>query len=184
MRRVPDHVLVVFDEAYYELVDSDVFPDTPAYVRQGYGNVLVMRSFSKVYGLAGARLGYGIGSPELLAPLNRIKEPFAVNLLAQAAGIAALEDRAFLEESVTINQAGRQYLYQEFKRLGLRYVKSHTNFVLVEIGPNATELQQELLKKGVIVRPCTAYDLPTFLRITIGSESENARLVDALEMTL
>jgi histidinol-phosphate aminotransferase len=145
---------------------------------------MVMRSFSKVYGLAGVRLGYTISTPEILAPLNQVKEPFAVNLLAQAAGIAALKDKAFFETSVAANRAGREYLYSEFERLGLPYLKSHTNFVLVEIGERALELQQTLLKKGVIVRPCTGYDLPTFLRITVGSESENARLIHALETLL
>jgi histidinol-phosphate aminotransferase len=181
MAGVPDHVLVIFDEAYYELVDSDLYPDTLDYIRQGRKNVMIMRSFSKVYGLAGVRLGYAVAAPEVLAPLNQVKEPFAVNLLAQAAGIAALEDEAFLKKSVETNRAGRQFLYREFERLGLRYLESHTNFVLVEIGSNAVQVQQQLLRAGVIVRPCTGYDLPDYLRVTVGSESENARLIRSLE---
>ena len=181
MERVPDHVLVVFDEAYYELVDSDEYPDTFRYIRQGRENVMVVRTFSKVYGLAGIRLGYAIATPEALAPLNRVKEPFAVNLLAQVAGIAALEDDEFLLKSVAANREGRLFLYREFDRLGLRYLESHANFVLVELGPQAVEIQQRLLERGVIVRPCTAYDLPSWLRVTVGNEAQNARLVRAIE---
>ncbi len=181
MSKVPDHVLVVFDEAYYEFVDSDQFPDTLRYIREGRGNVLVMRTFSKAYGLAGIRLGYAVADPEVLAPLNRVKEPFAVNLLAQVAGVAALKDEAFLKESVAVNHAGRLFLYEQFERLGLRYIKSHTDFVLVEIGPQATTVAQMLLERGVIVRACGGYDLPHFLRITVGTPAQNARLVEALE---
>jgi histidinol-phosphate aminotransferase len=184
MDKVPDHVLVVFDEAYYDFVDSTEYPDTLRYVREGRKNVMTMRTYSKVYGLAGVRLGYAVAEPEVLAPLNVVKEPFAVNLLAQVAGIAALEDEAFLKKSVAANHAGRAFLYGEFDRLGLRYVKSHTNFVLVEIGPQAKTVARTLLKKGVIVRPCTGYDLPHFLRITVGNQAQNVRLIEALEDVL
>jgi len=189
MKKVPDHVLVVFDEAYYEFVDSDVvtnaeYPDTLRYLREGRKNVLVMRTHSKIYGLAGIRLGYAIADPELLAPLHTVKEPFAVNLLAQAAGIAALEDEEYLKASVAANHVGRLCFYREFERLGLFHVKSHANFVLVKVGPRAGQVVQELLKKGVIVRPCTSYDLPEFLRITVGSAEQNARLIAALEDVL
>jgi len=184
MSRVPDHVLVVFDEAYYEFVDADRFPDTLRYVRDGRQNVMVMRTFSKVYGLAGARLGCAVAAPQVLAPLNLVKEPFAVNLLAQAAGIAALEDEAFLEASVATNHAGRLFLYGEFERLGLPYIESHTNFILVKIGPQAGTVAQMLLERGVIVRPCAGYDLPNCLRITVGSQAQNIRLVEALEGVL
>ncbi len=181
MSGIPDHVLVVFDEAYYELVDSAEFPDILRYVREGRRNVMTMRTFSKVYGLAGIRLGYAIAAPEILAPLNKVKEPFAVNLLAQAAGIAALEDKAFLKKTVTANHAGRVYLYGEFERLKLPYITSHTNFVLVKIGPQAGTVVQMLLEEGVIVRPCTGYDLPAFLRITVGDQAQNTRLIEVLE---
>jgi len=184
MSRVPDHVLVVFDEAYYEFVDAGRFPDTLRYVRDGRQNVMTMRTFSKVYGLAGVRLGCAVAAPQVLAPLNLVKEPFAVNLLAQAAGIAALEDEAFLEASVATNHAGRLFLYGEFERLGLPYIESHTNFVLVKIGPQAGTVAQMLLERGIIVRPCAGYDLPDCLRITVGSQAQNTRLVEALEGVL
>jgi len=184
MDKVPDHALVIFDEAYYELVDSDQFPDTLKYVREGRNNVMTMRTFSKVYGLAGIRVGYAIAAPQALAPLFQVKGVFEVNLLAQAAGIGALEDEEFLNETVKSNRAGLRYLYGEFKRLGLNYVESHTNFVLVEIGPRAVEVQQQLLTKGVIVRPCTGYELPNFLRITVGNQAQNSRFIEALESVL
>jgi len=184
MRRVPDRVLVVFDEAYYEFVDSGDYPDTLPFVREGRKNVLIMRTFSKIYGLAGIRLGCAIGDPDVLAPMLKVKEPFAVNLPAQAAGIAALQDEAFLRKSASANHAGRLFLYGEFERLGLFYVRSHTNFVLVRVGPPAGVAVSELLKRGVIVRPCTGYDLPEFLRITVGTPEQNARLIETLEYVL
>jgi len=184
METVPDHVLVIFDEAYFEFVDSDDYPDTFEYIRQGRGNVLTMRTFSKAHGLAGIRLGYAVAAPEVLAPTRRVKGIFDVNLLAQVAGIAALDDEAFLRKSVSANRAGLRYLYGEFARFGLNYVESHGNFVLVEIGPRALDVQQKLLERGVIVRPCTSYDLPDHLRISVGNEAQNARLIRALESVL
>jgi len=184
MERVPDHALVIFDEAYYELVDSDAYPETLDYVREGRANVLVMRTFSKIFGLAGVRLGYAMGVPEVLAPLNRVKEPFAVNLLAQAAGVAALEDTEFVQRTIEATQEERHFLYEQFERLGLETIRSHTNFMLVRVGPEACQVQEELVKRGVIVRPCTGYDLPEFLRVTVGSREQNARLVAALEEIL
>ncbi|MCP4544582.1 MAG: histidinol-phosphate transaminase [Chloroflexi bacterium] len=184
MATVPDHVLVIFDEAYYELVHSDNYPDTLEYIRQGRHNVLTMRTFSKAYGLAGIRLGYAIAPPEILAPMHQVRGVFNVNLLAQAAGIAALEDTEMLTESIAANRSGLRFLYGEFERLGLGYIESHGNFVLVEIGPQATTIQQRLLEHGVIVRPCTAYDLPNFLRVSVGNKAQNARLIKALENVL
>ena len=184
MAHVPDHVLVVFDEAYHEFVASDEYPDTIEYVRQGRNNVMIMHTFSKAYGMAGVRLGYGIAMPEILAPLNKIRGPFAVNRLAQAAGVAALKDEAFLKKSVIANQEGRLFLYREFERLGLPYIESHTNFVLVEIGARATAVQKRLLEQGIIVRPCAGYGLADFLRITVGDQGQNARLIEALKDVL
>lgn len=181
MERVPGRVLVIFDEAYYEYVEAENYPDSLQYVREGRGNVLTMRTLSKSYGLAGVRLGYAISTPEILAPLYQVKEIFAVNLLAQAAGIAALQDEDFLKQSVTANRAGKRFLYGEFDRLGLDYVESHTNFILVKIGPRAAQVQQRLLARGVIVRPCVNYGLPDFFRISIGSQAQNIRLIEALK---
>jgi histidinol-phosphate aminotransferase len=184
MPKVPDHVLVIFDEAYSEFVDSTDCAEGLHYVREGRQNVMVMHTYSKVYGLAGVRLGYAIAMPEVLAPLNRVKEPFAVNLLAQAAGIAALADEEFMRTSLATNQMGRQYLYREFDRMGLPYVRSHTNFVLVKVGAQAGQVMQKLLTKGVIVRPCANYELPEFLRVTVGTQEQHARFIAALEEVL
>jgi len=181
MSQVPDHVLVVFDEAYYEYVDAAEYPDSLQYIREGRPNVLTMRTLSKAYGLAGVRLGYAVAAPDILAPMNQVKEVFNVNLLAQAAGIAALEDDEFLRESVAVNRAGHRFLYGEFDRMGLHYVEGYGNFVLVEIGPQAAEVQKQLLARGVIVRPCANYDLPSFLRISVGNQAQNERLIKALE---
>jgi len=182
--QVPDHVLVVFDEAYYEFVDAEDYPDTLRYVREGRRNVIVLRTFSKGYGIAGIRLGYGVAQPELLAPMNAGKESFPVNRLAQVAGLAALEDDEFLHRTLAMNRAGLAYLYEQFSRLGLKYVESHGNFVLLDVGPAAPYVFEALLRLGVIVRPCTAYDLPHCLRITVGTPEQNARFIAALEGVL
>ncbi len=184
LARVPDNVLVVIDEAYFEYVEDPLFPDALHYVREGRENVVVMRTFSKIYGLAGLRLGYAIGSPATLAHLYCVKEPFSVNMLAQIAGAAALGDDEFLERTLLANRSGRDYLYKEFDRLDLNYLKTQANFILVELGPQAAEIVESLMQKGVIIRPCKAYDLPAFARISIGSAGQNERLVKTLEEVL
>jgi histidinol-phosphate aminotransferase len=184
VRAVPQGVLIIFDEAYFDFVDSPAYPTTVPYVHAGRGNIMVLRSYSKVYGLAGVRLGYAIADPDVLAPLDKIKEPFCVNSFAQAAGVAALQDQDYLQHSIAVNAAGRAYLYRRFDDMGLSYVRSHTNFLLVRIGPEAREVAQALLAEGIIVRPCAAYDLPEFLRITVGDPAQNARLAGTLERVL
>jgi histidinol-phosphate aminotransferase len=181
MAKVPERVLIVLDDAYYDFVDSAEYPDSISYVRAGRKNVIVLRTFSKIYGMAGLRLGFGVAAPELLASLHACKESFPVNRLAQAAGIAAVEDVEFLQKTIEMNRTGREFLYCELGRLGLFYVRSHTNFLLVRVGPEAKAVVEGLLHRGVIVRPCTGYDLPEFLRITVGTLGQNERLVHALE---
>jgi histidinol-phosphate aminotransferase len=182
--RIPDNVLVIFDEAYFEFVDTKNFPDTIKYIQEGRENILVLRTFSKIYGLAGLRLGYAIGAASTLSAINKVKEPFSVNLLAQIAGLAALEDQDFRQKTLELTLEGRSYLYQEFDRLDINYVKSQTNFILTEIGPHANEVIEKMTCKGVIVRPCSAYDLPNFARVSIGTPEQNARLVKTLEEVL
>ncbi len=184
MKRVPETVLVVLDDAYVEMADSPEFPDSLGYVREGRKNVVVLRTYSKVYGLAGIRIGYGFGHRDTIAPMFRVKEAFNVNSVAQAAGIAALDDQEFVQFTVAENRKGREYLCREFRRLGLEYAESHTNFVLVKIGPSAGDVQGRLLREGVIVRPCAAYDLPECLRVSIGTPAENARFVATLDRVL
>lgn len=184
MERVPDTAVVVFDEAYFEFVDDPAYPNTMAYLEEGRKNVCILRTFSKAYGIAGIRMGYAIASPELLAPLRACSESFPVNLLAQVAGEAALKDPEFLKRTVAMNAEGRQFLSREFDRLGLPYVPSQTNFLLVQVGPRAKQVYTELLKRGVIVRPCTGYELPEHLRITVGEPGQNKRLIETLEIVL
>ena len=184
MRIVPDTVLVVFDEAYIEFVDSPDFPDSLSYIRAGRENVVILRTFSKIYGLAGVRIGYAIALEQTLAPLLKVKEPFAVNRIAQAAGVAALTDDEFTAKTIAINHAGREQLYRGFEKLGLSFIESHTNFVLVRIGLQAISVQKKLLKRGVIVRPCDIYGLPEFLRVSVGSEAQNARFLKELSQVI
>jgi histidinol-phosphate aminotransferase len=181
MKKVPDTCIVVFDEAYFEYVDAPDYPDSMPYIHQGRKNVLILRTFSKIYGLSGIRLGYGIGDPELLAPLYKVKEPFAVNLLAQVAGIAALEDVEFVDSAKAINSQGRTYFYEQFERLGLFYLKTYGNFILVEFGPDALKIVDYLMTQGIILRPCAAYNLSTFARVSIGTPEQNQRLISVLE---
>ena len=180
MDAVPDNVVVVLDEAYYDFVDDPGYPDSLAYLRAGHKNVMILRTFSKAQGIAGIRLGYGIAHPDLLAPMRASTESFPVNILAQVAGLAALEDIEFMQETVATNRIGREYLACEFARLGMSCPPSQTNFLLVHVGPQAGQVYQKLLERGVIVRPCTAYDMPEHLRVTIGTPEQNERLIREL----
>ncbi|MBI4533474.1 MAG: histidinol-phosphate transaminase [Candidatus Melainabacteria bacterium] len=178
--KVPEHVLVILDEAYHEFtMGLPEFPDSMSY---RYDNVLTLRTFSKVYGMAGLRLGYGLGHDYLIGFVNRIKLPFEPNSLAQAAGLAALADTDFLERSLKNNLIGRSMLADEFSRLGLRYVPSHTNFIMVDFGSKqkVAALHQELLKQGIAIRPLHAFGLPHCLRVTVGLPAENEALINAM----
>jgi histidinol-phosphate aminotransferase len=184
--KVPRHVAVVLDEAYTEYLPQDKRYDSIAWVRR-YPNLLVSRTFSKAFGLAGLRVGFAIAQPELTDLLNRLRQPFNVNTLAQAAAIAALNDKAFLEKSAALNAQGYRRLTEAFDKLGLEYVPSDGNFVLVRVGSDdaaGNRVNLELLKQGVIVRPVGNYGLPQWLRITIGLPEENEAFLAALEKTL
>jgi len=183
MARVPDRTIVVFDEAYVEFAQGPDFPDSLGYMKQGR-KVVVLRTFSKAASLAGLRVGYGVADPDAVALLNRIRPPFNVNSLAQAAALAALDDEPHILECVRLIDAGRQFLYDEFKALGLKYVPSRANFILVDVGRSAAEIYQKLLREGVIVRPMTSFGMETALRITVGTPQENRRLVRALDAVL
>jgi histidinol-phosphate aminotransferase len=186
LKQVPSNVVVVLDEAYNEFLAPQLQYESTDWVRQ-YPNLLVSRSFSKAYGLAGLRVGFGIAQPELTDMLNRIRQPFNVNVLAQAAAIAALNDKAFLMESARINSQGYQQLTQAFDALGLTYVPSYGNFVLVKVGDDdaaGARINLAMLKQGVIVRPVGNYGLPQWLRISIGLPEENAVCINALKIAL
>ncbi len=177
-----DRVVVMLDEAYNEYLDPEFRFDSARWVEQ-YPNLIVSRTFSKAYGLAGLRVGYALAQPALTDLLNRVRQPFNVNTLAQVAAIAALADQPFLEQSYQLNRAGKQQLVQAFNDLGLRYVPSYANFVLVHVG-DAARINLALLRKGVIVRPVAGDGLPEWLRVSIGLESENQRFIQALQQVL
>jgi len=179
LSRVPPRTIVVFDEAYIEFAMGPDFPDVLASVKQGR-KVMVLRTFSKSASLAGLRVGYGVADADAIALMNRIRQPFNVNALAQVAALAALDDESHVMECVRMIEAGRHYLYDEFNALGIKYVPSRANFILVDVGHSASDVFQRLLKEGVIVRPLTPFGMESALRITIGTPQENRRLVKAL----
>ena len=186
LKQVPSNVVVVLDEAYTEFLSAEQQYDSIAWVAK-YPNLLVSRSMSKVYGLAGLRIGYGIAQAGITDLLNRIRQPFNVNAFAQAAAIAALSDDDFVARSAQLNAAGYRQLTTAFEELGLEYVASSGNFVLVKVGDDAaagSRINLALLKQGIIVRPVGNYGLPQWLRISIGLEQENALCIEALKKAL
>src|SRR5216684_2365658 len=183
MARVPDKVIVVFDEAYFEFAQGPDFPDSVQYMKQGR-KVAVLRTFSKAASLAGLRVGYAIADPDCVALLNRIRAPFNVNSLAQVAALAALEDDSHILECLRMNEAGRHFLCDEFTSMGLKYVPSRANFILLDVARSGSDVFQRLLKEGVIVRPMSSFGMETALRVTIGTPEENRRLIKALKKVL
>jgi histidinol-phosphate aminotransferase len=184
--KVPAGVIVVLDEAYNEFLAPEHQFESAQWVRK-YPNLLVSRTFSKAYGLAGLRVGFGIAQPAVTDLMNRIRQPFNVNSLAQAAAVAALNDKEFLAKGAANNTAGYNQLTDAFKALGLQYVPSFGNFVLVKVGEDdgaGARVNLALLKQGVIVRPVGNYGLPQWLRISIGLPEENAVFIDALKKAL
>ena len=179
LKKVPDNIIVVVDEAYVEFVESKEFPDIIKYVKEGK-NVVVLRTFSKFYGLAGLRIGYGIARKELIAPMFRTKMPFNVNRLAQAGAIAALEDKEFLEKTFKNNSEGKKYLYAELDKLGIEHKKTESNFIFVNLKRSADELFIEMMKNGIIIRPLTSFGLPQAIRVSIGTKEQNAKFIAAM----
>ncbi len=183
MARVPDRAIVVFDEAYVEFAQGPDFPDSLAYLKQGR-RVAVLRTFSKAASLAGLRIGYCLADPHCVSLLNRIRAPFNVNSLGQAGALAALADESHVRECLSMIEAGRHYLYDEFTAMGLKYVPSRANFILVDVGRSALAVFHWLLKEGVIVRPLQSFGMETALRVTVGTPEENRRFVRALKKVL
>ncbi len=183
MSRVPDTCIVVFDEAYFEYADAPDYPDTLAYVREGR-RCAVLRTFSKVYALAGLRVGYGAAPVDITNALKQVREPFNVASMAQVAALAALHDREHVERCVAVNREGREFLYAQIGQMGLDYVPTQANFVFVDVGMDSVECFDALMRRGVTVRTGDIFGLPTFIRVTIGTREQNETFVTALRETL
>lgn len=187
MQTIPENVLVVLDEAYFEFADNNVnATDYPNGVELGkqFSNLIVTRTFSKAYGLAGLRVGYSISDIQVADALNRVRQPFNVNSLALKAAEVAVGDTEYLEQGIKLNADGMTYLISEFDKMNLSYIPSVGNFICVNVGDNAMKVYDDLLYQGVIVRPIANYGMPEYLRITIGTGKENARFIMALKKVL
>jgi histidinol-phosphate aminotransferase len=179
---VPDNVLLVLDEAYIDFLEDPL--DLLPLVRGGKKpNLLLMRTFSKIFGLAGLRIGYGIGHPELVAMLEKVRQPFNLNSIAQAGALAALDDSDHIRKTRMNNAEGLHSLAQSFRRMGLEYIPSAANFILVRVG-DGQGIFDQLLRQGIIVRPMGGYELPDWIRISVGTPEQNARCVAALERAM
>jgi|Wag4MinimDraft_11_1082651.scaffolds.fasta_scaffold00014_10 histidinol-phosphate aminotransferase len=181
MEFVNENTIVVLDEAYVEYVDAHDFPNTFRLINK-YKNLISMRTFSKAYGLAGFRVGYAIGDKEAIDMLNRVRQPFNVNMAGQIAAEAALDDKDFLRKSIKNNREGKKYLYTEFKKLGLKYVETQANFILVNVG-DGEKIFNKLLREGVIVR-FLGEALKEYIRVTIGTPEQNKIFIDKLNKVL
>lgn len=183
LEQVPPHVLVVLDEAYVEYNTSSDYPDGVELLKQ-HKNLVLLRTFSKIYGLASLRIGYGIGHPDVIHTINQVREPFNTSRFAQAAAIASLEDQEFVKTCRDRNNEGLTYLKQQFERLGLSYYPAYGNFIMVDVKRPAEPVFDGLLRKGYIVRGGHKLDFPTSIRVTIGSKEQNEGFIAALEQVL
>lgn len=181
--RLPEHVVVVLDQAYFEYVAESDYPDGIELSRH-YPNLVVTRTFSKAYGLAALRIGYAVSQSDIADLMNRIRQPFNVNQVALAAAMIALDDQDYVERSVQLNRAGMEQMVAMASELGLPIIPSVGNFICIDFGRESGPIYEGLLKQGVIVRPVGLYDLPSFLRVTIGTKEENLHFFDALKKVL
>jgi len=181
MEKVPPHVVVVFDEAYYEFLDNA--PDTLKYIHEGRPNVVILRTFSKIQGLASLRIGYGLASAEMIDILQKTRQPFNANGIAQAGALAGLLDEDHQQATRDLTNAGREYLQRSFAALGLKFVPSFANFVFVKVG-NGKAVFEALLKRGVIIRDMNSYGLPEWVRVSIGTMEQNTRFIHELNHVL
>lgn len=180
---VPEHILVVVDEAYAEFVTAGDFPRTVELLDQ-FEHLIVLRTFSKIYGLAGMRVGYAIGREPVITDIGRVKQPFNVGLLAQAAAAAALDDGEFVDAAIQNNNEGRDFLCGELDRLALRYFPTQANFVCFDSGVEAAALFRRIMELGVTIRPLASFGMPTWVRVTIGTPEQNRLFVECLETAL
>lgn len=178
--KVPENVLIIYDEAYREYATKDDYPKDSIKFIKNYPNILVMRTFSKAYGLAGIRVAYSVGNKEIIENINKVRGPFNVNSLALEAAITALEDQDFIKKSYDLNLKGKNYLYEEFDKMGFFYPPSETNHIFVNVERNGQEVFVELQKRGVIIRPMGG----TFIRVSIGTMEENKIFIEKLKEVL
>ena len=179
LKKVPRRVLVFVDEAYFEYVTNKDYADTIKLLKR-FKNVIVTRTFSKMYGLAGLRIGYGIADEQVTNALNRIREPFNINSIAQAAALACLKDKAYYRKLAGKIQRQKECLIRSIKKMGLPYVESYTNFILIDTKRDSKKISLELMKKGIIVRDMKSWGFRTFIRVTVGKANENKRFINAL----
>jgi histidinol-phosphate aminotransferase len=179
LERIPPDVVLIVDEAYFEYVEEPDYPDSLLYHQDGRA-IFTLRTFSKLYGLAGLRIGYGIAPREMIDLMQRVRQPFNVNAPAQWAARAALEDRDHVRRSLDVNRQGMQYLRKEIAALGLEQVPSCANFILLRVG-DGNEIFRQLLGRGIIVRPMGVYEFPEYVRVTVGTAEENRQFVAALK---
>jgi histidinol-phosphate aminotransferase len=180
-KKVPDHILVVMDEAYIEFTASEAYPDTIEIFNKGMDNLFILRSFSKIYGLAGIRAGFGVGHKDIIDLIHRIKPPFNVSIVGENVALAALDDIDFKNRVLSEMKNEKARYYKTLNEMNLEYIISHTNFILIDTGRAAKEVFQTLLQKGIIVRPCNGFGLDTCIRITIGTHDENTAFLDAFK---
>jgi histidinol-phosphate aminotransferase len=183
IEQVPSNVVVILDEAYYEYLPAELQSASVSWINR-FPNLLVTRTFSKIYGLASLRVGYGMANPELANILNRVRQPFNVNSFGLAAAAVALKDDAFVSASVAVNNEGMKALLSSIEGLGLKYIPSYGNFLTVEFEQEGIEIYQRLLRRGIITRPVGGYNLANHLRISIGIENENTRFIEALHAVM
>lgn len=181
--RVPQNIIIVLDLAYTEYMDEDVKPPIGRWLKQ-FPNLLITQTFSKVYALAGLRIGYSISNAEIADLLNRVRQPFNTNMLAQGAAMASLDDVSHVTDSVAMNNAGKLFLQQAFDAMDLKHLPTMGNFISVNVGQDGLALYQKLLQQGVIVRPVANYDMPEYLRITIGTQQQNERFIETLKQCI
>lgn len=183
MKKVPKNILVVWDEAYNEYISDETFPDTLSIMRD-YENIILLRTFSKMYGLASLRIGYGLSSKEIIGYMNRLRGPFNVTTQAQAAALASLDSKDFVKASFDQNEASKQYTYKKCEELGLDYIKTYGNFIMIDCKLPSLELFNLLQQQGVIVRPGFYFGMETYQRVTLGTVEQMARFFELVESAL
>lgn len=183
IKSVPSHIAVVVDQAYKEYIDDPEYPDATEWLYE-FENLIVLQTFSKIYGLASLRIGYVMASEEIIEKLNRVRPPFNVNHLAQIAASAALDDEEHVKKAKELNKKSLEFFYKNFEEMGLFYIKSYGNFVMVDVKKDAVDVFKKLLLKGIIVRPGDIFGMPTYLRVTTGQEGDNMGFIKALKEIL